>query len=129
MCVGVLSPVVSFIFTAAAGEAMPAAVRLPYMIAELGVFSLVAGLFSGRIAANKFTVFPAVIFSVIAGRGAFLILSVIFQNVSPLSVSFVLEQIKTGIWGVLAIAVTVPLVVTVLCAVALKPDKCGKNNG
>ena len=44
VAVGALSPVVSFLLTSLAGNPMPALPRLPFMIAELTVFALVAGL-------------------------------------------------------------------------------------
>ena len=43
--VGVLSPLVSFAITLLTGNAMPAASRLPYMMAELAVFAAVSGAF------------------------------------------------------------------------------------
>ena len=39
--IGLASPLVSFIITSAAGSAMPAAARLPFMMAELAVFAAV----------------------------------------------------------------------------------------
>ena len=50
--VGILSPLASFAVTSAMGSAMPAAARLPYMIAELAVFAAVSGMFSRKIAEN-----------------------------------------------------------------------------
>ena len=43
---GIAAPIVSFAITSALGSAMPAAARLPYMIAELAVFAAVSGAFS-----------------------------------------------------------------------------------
>ena len=48
--VGLASPLASFALTSAFGEAMPAAARLPFMMAELAVFAVVSGLFSEKIA-------------------------------------------------------------------------------
>ncbi|MDE7181623.1 MAG: hypothetical protein K2O41_01145, partial [Clostridia bacterium] len=48
--VGIASPVVSFLITLAFGNPMPAAARLPFMIAELAVFAAVSGLFTEKIA-------------------------------------------------------------------------------
>ena len=57
--VGVAAPLVSFAITSAMGNAMPAASRLPFMVAELAVFAAVSGLFSKKIAANGWMAFPA----------------------------------------------------------------------
>ena len=48
LAVGVASPLVSFALTSLWGSAMPAAARLPFMIAELAVFAAVSGLFSKK---------------------------------------------------------------------------------
>ena len=69
--VGVLSPVVSFVITAAAGNAMPAAERLPLMIAELTVFAAVTGSFSDKIAETPAAAFPAVFIAQITGRAVY----------------------------------------------------------
>ena len=58
---GMLSPLVSFLITSAAGNAMPAAARLPFMMAELAVFALVSGMFSKQIERRSWVAFPAVI--------------------------------------------------------------------
>ena len=47
--VGVLAPLASFAVTSAMGNAMPAAARLPFMMAELAVFAAVSGAFSCSI--------------------------------------------------------------------------------
>ena len=46
--IGVLAPLASFAVTSAMGNAMPAAVRLPFMMAELAVFAAVSGAFSPK---------------------------------------------------------------------------------
>lgn len=111
LCVGILSPIVSFLITFAFGNAMPAAIRLPYMVAELAVFAAVTGAFSKKIADNVWIAFPAVLLAEIAGRSVFLLLTAIFQSVSSLSVSVVWTQIQTGFAGVLLQAVVAPLIV------------------
>lgn len=109
--VGILSPIVSFLITSAWGASMPALSRLPFMIVELAVFALVAGLFSKKIVENKWVAFPAVLFAQLAGRSAFLLLAAIFQNVSGLSVGLVWSQIQSGFIGIIAQAVIVPIVI------------------
>lgn len=109
--VGVLSPVVSFAITSLAGNAMPAAARLPYMMAELAVFAAVSGLFSKKIAANGWMAFPAVLLAQVAGRLTFLALAAVFQGVSPLSAAVVWSQIRAGLLGMVLQAVVVPFLV------------------
>lgn len=56
--VGIASPLFSFAVTSLAGNAMPAAARLPFMIAELAMFAVVSGLFSKKIYENGWAGFP-----------------------------------------------------------------------
>ncbi len=109
--VGILSPLISFAITALAGDPMPAATRLPYMIVELAVFAAVSGLFSQRIAKNGWMAFPAVLLAEVAGRLTFLAIAAIFQSVSPLSAEVVWSQIQTGLLGMVLQAVIVPFIV------------------
>lgn len=114
--VGVLSPVVSSLVTLPFGNPMPAAARLPYMIAELAVFAAVSGLFSEKISQNAWMAFPAVLLASVAGRCVFLALAAIFQSVSPLSAALVWSQIQTGLVGLVLQAVFVPAIVMLLSA-------------
>ena len=109
--VGILSPLVSFAVTSIGGNAMPAASRLPYMIAELAVFAAVSGLFSRKIAENGWMAFPAVLLAQVAGRLFFLLTAAIFQSVSPLSAAAVWSQIRAGLLGMVLQAVGVPFLV------------------
>ena len=109
--VGVLSPVVSFLITFMTGNAMPAASRLPYMIAELAVFAVVSGVFSKKIAENLWLAFPAVLLAQVSGRAVFLIAAAIFQSIAPLSAAAVWSQIQTGLLGLVLQAVLVPFIV------------------
>ena len=81
--VGSFSPVMSFLLTSTWGEPMPALPRLPFMVAELLVFAVVAGLFSKKIYKNGLWAFPAVVLAQLAGRAVFLGLIAIFQSVTP----------------------------------------------
>ena len=121
--VGVLSPVVSFAVTSLAGNAMPAAARLPYMMAELAVFAAVSGLFSKKIAENGWMTFPAVLLAQVAGRLTFLALAAVFQGVSPLSAAAVWSQIRAGLLGMVLQAVVVPFLVMVLRLLLVKESK------
>ena len=109
--VGVAAPLVSFAITTAMGNAMPAASRLPFMVAELAVFAAVSGLFSKKIAANGWMAFPAVLLAAVSGRTVFLLLVLLFQGVAPFSPALVWAQIQTGFIGLILQAVVVPFVV------------------
>lgn len=109
--VGILSPLVSFAVTSIGGNAMPAASRLLYMIAELAVFAAVSGLFSRKIVENGWMAFPAVLLAQVAGRLFFLLTAAIFQSVSPLSAAAVWSQIRAGLLGMVLQAVVVPFLV------------------
>ena len=126
VCAGLLAPVVSFLITSAAGNAMPAATRLPYMMAELAVFAAVSGAFSSLIVKNAWAAFPAVLFAGIAGRLSFLTLAAVFQSVSPLSAATAWAQIETGLVGLLLQAALVPAVVILLRALLLREKERGE---
>ncbi len=121
LAVGVLSPVVSYVITTAAGSPMPALARLPFMAFELAVFAVVAGAFSKLIMKNALFAFVAVISAEIVGRAAFLAAVAIFESVTPLSVSLVWSQILTGWVGLALNAVIVPIVV-ILVRAAVNDD-------
>lgn len=114
---GVLSPLVSFAITSAAGNAMPAAARLPYMIVELAVFGAVSGVFSGKIAKSPWSAFAAVGLAVVAGRATFVALAATLQNVMPLSAAAAWAQVQTGLWGVVLQAVVAPVIAIALARV------------
>ena len=120
--VGLLSPLLSFAVTSLWGEPMPAAARLPFMMAELAVFAAVSGLFTKKIAENGWLAFPAVLLGAVAGRAFFLLLSVIFQSVAPFTPALIWEQIQTGLLGLVLQAVLVPLMVMGLRAL-MQRDK------
>lgn len=120
--VGILSPVVSFLITAAVGNPMPALARLPFMIAELAVFASVSGLFGKKISQNMWMAFPAVLIAQISGRAAFMLLVAIFQNVSSVKLAVVWGQIQTGLIGLVLQALIVPLIIIGL-SVLLNKDK------
>ena len=118
--VGVLSPLVSFAITSLTGNAMPAASRLPYMMAELAVFAAVSGLFSKKIAENGWMAFPAVLLAQVSGRAVFLALAAIFQGVSALSAAAVWSQTQAGLLGMVLQAVLVPFIAMGLRALLLR---------
>ncbi len=121
--VGILSPAVSFCITSLAGNAMPAAARLPYMAAELAVFAAVSGLFSKKIAENGWMAFPAVLLASVGGRAFFLLLAFLLQGVSSLTAAAVWQQIQMGLLGLVLQAVLVPLLVMGLRLLLLRKPK------
>lgn len=109
--VGVLSPFVSYLITSAFGSPMPAAARLPFMMAELAMFALVSGTFSKMIEKHLWMAFPAVIAAEICGRAFFMLLVTVFAGITPFTPSMIWGQIKTGFVGLAIQAVLVPLIV------------------
>ena len=118
--VGILAPLCSFAITSLAGNAMPAASRLPYMMAELAVFAAVSGLFSDKIAQNGWMAFPAVLLAQVSGRAVFLVLAAVFQGVSALSAAAAWSQIQAGLLGMVLQAVLVPLLAMGLRALLVR---------
>ena len=109
--IGIASPVVSFLMTLAAGNPMPAAARLPFMIVELAVFAVISDLFSKKIAQNAWMAFPAVLLAQVSGRAVFMALGAIFQSVTPFTAAVIWSQIQTGLVGTVLQAVLVPFIV------------------
>lgn len=120
--IGLLSPLVSYLITAAAGSPMPALARLPFMMAELAVFAVVCGVFSDKIARNGLMAFPAVLLAQLGGRSVFLLSAAVFSGVSPLNAAMVWSQIQTGFAGLLIQAVLAPVIIIGLKALM---DKSG----
>lgn len=109
--IGVASPLISYIITSAVSSPMPALARLPFMMAELALFAAVSGLFANKIEKNPMMAFPAVILAEVSGRAFFMLLVVIFANVTPFTPAMIFSQIKTGLVGLALQAVIVPLAV------------------
>lgn len=120
--VGIASPVVSFIITSAMGSPMPAAARLPFMMAELAVFAIVSGLFTQKILKNSLWSFAAVILAGIAGRLSFLALVFLFQSFVPFNVPMIWGQIQKGFLGLGIQVVVVPVI-----AIIIKKYLCEEN--
>lgn len=109
--IGLLSPLVSYLITAAAGSPMPALARMPFMMAELAVFAVICGVFSDKIAKNGLMAFPAVLLAQLSGRSVFLLSAAAFSGVSPLNAAMVWGQIQTGFAGLLIQAVLAPVII------------------
>ena len=107
--IGILSPLVSFLITSAFGNPMPMAARLPFMMAELGMFALVSGMFGKLIYNKPWTAIIAVLAAEIIGRAFFLLLIAIFGKFTPFTVPMIWGQIKTGFIGLVLQAVIAPL--------------------
>ena len=122
LAVGVASPLVSFALTSLWGSAMPAAARLPFMIAELAVFAAVSGLFSKNIFKNGLFAFAATALAIVCGRAVFMLSVIVFQSVAPFTPALVWSQIQSGLAGAAAQAVLVPLVVMAVRRLMLKDN-------
>jgi len=122
LAVGVLSPLASFLITTAISTPMPAAPRLPFMMAELAVFALVSGLFTKKIAQNGLWAFPAVILAQITGRAAFLGLIALTEGKTNFTVPMIWGQIKTGLLGLGVQAVLVPVIIILLRKMLIKDE-------
>ena len=109
--IGIASPVVSFLITLAFGDPMPAAARLPFMIAELAVFAAISGLFSKKISANAWLAFPAVLLAQVTGRTVFMVLVLVFQSVTPFTPAVIWSQVQAGLLALVLQAVIVPFMV------------------
>lgn len=106
--IGLAAPLCSFLCTTLAGSPMPAAVRLPFMMAELAVFGLVSGAFSGKIARQPLWAFPAVLLAQLSGRGLFLLLVAVFQAAVPFTPALIAGQIAAGWPGLVLQLLAVP---------------------
>ena len=122
LAVGVAPPLVSFALTSLWGSAMPAAARLPFMIAELAVFAAVSGLFSKNIFKNGLFAFAATALAIVCGRAVFMLSVIVFQSVAPFTPALVWSQIQSGLAGAAAQAVLVPLVVMAVRRLMLKDN-------
>ena len=109
--VGMISPLVSFFITSLAGSPMPAAQRLPFMMAELAVFALITGLFSRKIVSNPRMAFPAVFLACLGGRSFFLLSVWAFRKAASLAPAVVWGQIRSGFVGLAIQMILVPLLV------------------
>ena len=122
VAVGMISPVISFVLTLAAGTPMPTAERLPFMMAELAVFAVVSGLFADRISKNGLWSVPAVVLAQLCGRGVFMGLAFAVQNYSAISPQMVWSQIQTGFAGLALQIVAVPVIIVALRKMLIKEN-------
>lgn len=120
---GIASPAVSFLITSAAGRPMPAVARLPFMVAELTLMALIAGLFSEKIAKKPLMSFAAVSAALVAGRAFFLLLVAIFNSLVPFTPQIIFGQIVTGIPGLILCAIAVPLAVIAVSYISARDER------
>ena len=123
LIIGISSPLISFLITSMSGNAMPTLSRLPFMMFELAIFALISGLFSKKIAENKWLAFPAVLFAQLGGRIAFILSIAIFQNIISFDVATIWAQIQTGFIGLILQAAIVPLIIILLSNILNRKNK------
>ncbi len=109
--VGIASPLASFAVTSLIGNPMPAAARLPFMIAELAVLAAVSGLFSKKIVKSGLFAFPATILAFVLCRTVFVLLVLVFNSFTPFSPELIFAQIESGILAVVLRSIIVPFAV------------------
>ncbi len=123
VAVGAIAPIVSYLITLAIGEPMPAATRLPYMMAELVAAAAVTGYAADKIAIKGAIAFPAIALGLIAGRLTLLVLGAIFAPISQLNAAAALSQIRAGLAGAIAQIIVLPLIIIALRRMLLRDDK------
>ncbi len=109
--VGIMCPVLSFLFTG-----MPNAARLPFMICELAVYGLAAGLaykFFERM--NKtIRVYVTLIITMLCGRIAYffgIVVAVYILGMKELSVGAVISAVVLGVPGIIIQLILIPAIV------------------
>lgn len=102
---------------------MPAVARLPFMVAELTLMALIAGLFSEKIAKKPLMSFAAVSAALVAGRAFFLLLVAIFNSLVPFTPQIIFGQIVTGIPGLILCAIAVPLAVIAVSYISARDER------
>lgn len=125
--VGIASPVLSYLITSAFGSPMPMLSRLPFMVVELAVFAVITGLFSNRIAKNKWLAIPAVLLAEVGGRLTFLVMAGIFESVSTISFQMALSQILSG-WVGLVLWLVIAPVILIIVSTLINKEKTNEQN-
>lgn len=115
----VLSPLASFLITSLAGNPMPIAERLPFMMTELAVFAAVSGFFAKPILKHSAWGIAAVILAQLSGRFCFFCTAVLSGS---FTVSAAWTQLQSGTPGLLAQILLVPALLSVLRAILLRED-------
>ena len=76
-----------------------------------------------KISENGLWAFPAVIAAQLVGRASFLGLVAVFQLRTPFNVSLIWSQIQTGVTGLLAQGILVPVIIIGLRQLLIKESK------
>ena len=104
-CAGLLSPLISYMLTD-----MPAMQMLPFMMIELFVYGLLAGM----LRELKIHTFIKVVIIQIGGRmirAAAILAATQLLNISSLSVSVIWTSIRTGLFGIVLQWLLIPLII------------------
>lgn len=120
LAVGIISPVVSFLFTSLVFEsAMPAAARLPYMIAELAVYGLITGLFAKKAQKSPLIAFPATLAAQACGRTVY----VVYNLIAGRTFAELMSSVASGMTGLWLQAVIAPLIAILIFTVIKHEQK------
>lgn len=109
--VGMICPILSFLFTG-----MPNAARLPFMICELAVYGLAAGMaYKCLDKINKtIRIYVTLIITMLCGRVAYflgLVVAVYILGMKELSVGAVISAVVLGVPGIIIQIVMIPAIV------------------
>lgn len=117
--VGLAAPILNSLITS-----MPVAAKVPFMMAELAVYGLAAGLFYITLKFNGkrkngfcWGIFPALVFSLLAGRAVYalaLTVGTYLLHIKCGTAVAVIDATITGIPGIVIQLILVPLLVTLL---------------
>lgn len=109
--VGIMCPILSFLFTG-----MPNAARLPFMICELMVYGIAAGIaYKCLEKINKtLRIYVTLILTMLCGRVAYflgIVVAVYILGMKELSVGAVISAIVLGIPGIIIQLIMIPAIV------------------
>lgn len=102
LIVGIFSSLISFLLTG-----MPVINILPFILVELGIYGLVAGLFKER-----FNVWISLLSAMILGRVAILVAIFLFSNMN--AVNYIFQAINNGWQGIMLQIIFVPMIVSII---------------
>ena len=109
--VGIMCPILSFLFTG-----MPNAARLPFMICELAIYGLAAGIaYKVLEKMNKtMRIYVTLIITMLCGRIAYffgIVVAVYILGMKELSVGAVIGAVVLGVPGIIIQLVLIPAIV------------------
>lgn len=114
LILGILAPIIGFFVSG-----MPVAARLPFMIFELGIYGLTAGLFYYTLGLRnrRFGIYMSLIVSMLAGRMAYaisLVLAAALFSIQAGGLEAVIAAATTGIFGIVIQLALIPPIVYAL---------------